>query len=327
VRRERVETAATLVRLAPSHVRFGSFEVLYARRQHDHLRTLADYVVAEHFPELAGTPDRFAGLLAAVAARTAQLIARWQTVGWAHGVMNTDNMSILGITLDYGPYGFMDDYDPGFIPNHSDHTGRYAFDQQPGIGLWNLTRLANALSPLMDGEQAVGALDGYEAAFLEEYAARVRAKLGLREARDEDAELLASVLELLAASRVDYTTFWRALGDFRQDAGAANERLRDLFVDWAGWEAWADRYRARLRGEGSEDAERKRRMDAVNPKYVLRTYLAEAAIRRAEDDGDFGEVDRLLALLRRPFDEQPEVARYAERPPDWGRALVVSCSS
>ena len=328
VRRERVETAATLVRMAPSHVRFGSFEVLAARGENEHLRTLADYVIAEHFPALAGAEDRFVRLLAEVCVRTARLVARWQAVGWAHGVLNTDNMSILGITLDYGPYGFMDQFDPRYIPNHSDEGGRYAWDQQPRIGLWNLTRLAEALLPLIgDADAAVGALQEYEPALLAEYGARLRAKLGLHDAREEDTELVDGIFALLAANPVDYTGFWRALGRFSEDEEAANAPVRDLFLDRAGFDAWAERYAARLRAEGSVAAERRVRMDAANPVYVLRTYLAEQAIRKAEDEQDFSEIERLRVLLRDPFTEQPGMERYADPPPDWGRHLVVSCSS
>ena len=326
VRRERVETAATLVRLAPSHVRFGSFEVFAARGQHDHLLTLADYVVAEHFPHLVGEPDRHARFLGEVVERTARLVAAWQSVGWAHGVLNTDNMSILGLTLDYGPYGFMDDYDPAFVPNHTDDGGRYSFRNQPAVGLWNLGRLASALLPPVGRDAALAALDGYEPAFAAEYLNRFRARLGLREARGEDGELLDSAFDLLAASRADFTRFWRLLGGFSEEEGAANEPLRDLFIDWGGWEAWAGRYRARLRSEGSVVAERRARMDAANPAYVLRNYLAEQAIRRAEE-GDGSEVERLRKLLRDPFTERPGMEAYAAPPPDWGRRLVVSCSS
>jgi serine/tyrosine/threonine adenylyltransferase len=327
VRRERMETAATLVRLAPSHVRFGSFEVFAARGQVDHLRTLADYVVAEHFPHLAGEEDAHARFFAEVVVRTAWLVARWQAVGWTHGVLNTDNMSVLGLTLDYGPFGFMDDFDPRFIPNHSDEGGRYAFDQQPRIGMWNLSALAQALLPLIGRDAAVEALGEYELALFEEYSALLRGKLGLREEREEDQELVDGIFDLLAANHVDYTRFFRLLDRFSEDDERANDPLRDLFVDWAAWGAWAERYAARLRAEGSVAAERRARMDAVNPKYVLRTYLAEQAIRKAEEEQDFSEIERLRVLLRDPFAEQPEMESYAEPPPDWGRRLVLSCSS
>ena len=327
VRRETMETGATLVRVAPSHVRFGSFEVFAARRQHEHMQTLADYVIGHHFPHLAGEPDRVVRLLGEVTERTARTIARWQTVGWVHGVMNTDNMSILGLTMDYGPFGFMDDFDPHYIPNHSDEAGRYAYSQQPGIGLWNLSALGQALLPLMDRDAAIAALNAYEEHFLDEYSTRLRAKLGLLEARGDDGELLDALFTLLAKTPVDFTRFWRFLGRFSEDHERANDPIRDLFIDWHGWTAWAERYAARLRAEGSVAAGRRVRMDAANPKYVLRTYLAERAIRKAEDERDFTEIERLRQLLRDPFAEHPEMASYADPPPDWGRGLALSCSS
>ncbi len=327
VQREEVETAATLVRMAPTHVRFGTFEVFYYRQQHEHLRTLADYVIEHHFPELREAPDRYPRFLTEVSTRTAQLMARWQTVGFAHGVMNTDNMSVLGLTIDYGPFGFMDDYDPGFIPNHTDVAGRYAFDQQPGVGMWNVGRLAQALIPLMSLEEAQAALDAYEPAFITRYTELLRAKLGLREAREEDVALIGELFGLLHTNHADFTRFFRALGGFKQDPADANALIRDLFIDWAAWNAWADRYRERLQAEGSVDTERQMRMDAVNPKYILRNYLAQNAITRATEHRDYSEIDRLLVLLRNPYDEQPEMEEYAAPPPDWGKRLVVSCSS
>lgn len=326
VRRETVETAATLVRLAPSHVRFGTFQVFASRGETEHLRTLADYVIDHHFPHLTGEPDRVVRLLREVVERTARLVARWQAVGWAHGVLNTDNMSILGLTIDYGPFGFMDAYDPRYIPNHTDRGGRYSYGQQPAVGLWNLSRLAEALLPLIDQEAAVEALHEYEPAFLDEYMTRFRAKLGFAAERDNDSDLLDTLFTLMAANGMDFTRFWRLLGAFSVDDDPTADPLAGWFLDVAGWKMWADRYRARLRAEGSVDAERRVRMDAVNPKYVLRNWLAEQAIRMAHE-GDYSEIERLRVLLRDPFTEQPEMERYAEPPPEWGRGLVVSCSS
>src|SRR5215510_10804808 len=184
--REQIETGATLLRMAPCHVRFGTFEIFYYRNQHEHLRVLADYVFDQFFAHLSDERGKYVSLFNEVVARTAKLIAQWQAVGWAHGVMNTDNMSVHGITLDYGPFGFMDDYDPGFICNHSDHNGRYAFNQQPYIGLWNLSCLAQALLPLASQEELKGALDRYTSLCEGRYMELMRAKLGLEEARAED---------------------------------------------------------------------------------------------------------------------------------------------
>ncbi len=331
VYRETCERGALLVRLAPSHVRFGSFEVFYHRNQQAPLRQLADYVIAHHYPQLRQTEQPYLALFREVVQRTARLIAQWQLVGFAHGVMNTDNMSILGITLDYGPFGFLDDFDPGLICNHSDHAGRYAFDQQPHIGLWNLSRLGQALLPLLGepaeaaAEHANALLHEYDALFTGHYHAGMRAKLGLHDDRAEDAQLIAALLDLLAAQHVDYTRFFRALSGF-DSAPARNAPLRDQFVDRAAFDAWAAGYRDRLAAEQSDDAARRRAMDRVNPKYVLRNYLAQQAIMRAEG-GDYGEVEKLLRLLQTPFDEQPQMERYAAPPPDWGRRLAVSCSS
>ena len=327
LREEGVETGAMLVRLAPSHVRFGSFEVFYYRELYDQLARLADYVIAGHFPHLAGAGDRYARFLTEVVVRTAHLMAKWQAVGFAHGVMNTDNMSILGVTLDYGPFGFLDGYNPGFICNHSDHGGRYAFHRQPDIGLWNLHALAQALLPLMTEEQAREALAAYEPALVAHYTDLMRQKLGLEEWRPEDGDLLTGLLELMQANQADYTNAFRALGGVQSDPASASESLRDLFLDRTAFDAWAVRYRERLRSEGSRDAERKQRMARVNPKYVLRNYLVQVAIAQATEKRDFAEIDRLLDLLRDPFAERPDMEQYAAPPPDWGRRIVVSCSS
>ena len=332
VYREAIEPGAMLVRLAPSHVRFGSFEYLYYTNQFDELKVLADYVIAEHYPALTGRDDRYAELLRQVALSTARLIAHWQAVGFAHGVMNTDNMSILGITLDYGPFGFVEQYDPGYVCNHSDHQGRYAFDQQPAIGLFNLSCLAQALLPLLPGateaavQTARAQLDLYQPALTQHYADLMRAKLGLQQAHAEDQRLCNDLLEILATNHVDYTRFFRSLGRFRQDV-SDNAVLRDQFPDRTAFDVWADRYRRRLASEHSQDEPRRLRMDGVNPKYILRNYLAETAIRLAQDHHDYTETERLLALLRHPYDEQPEHEQYAADPPDWARRIAVSCSS
>jgi serine/tyrosine/threonine adenylyltransferase len=327
VQRETLETAATLLRLAPSHVRFGSFEVFHYRGQPEHVRTLADYVIAQHFAELNEARDKYQKFFAAVVARTARLIAQWQAVGFAHGVMNTDNMSVLGLTLDYGPFGFMDAFRFGFIPNHSDYAGRYAYNQQPAVALWNLSCLAQALSSLLPRAQAVEVLDEYQTAFAAHYGALMRRKLGLAEVRAADADLVLQVLEILAADGVDYTIFFRRLGNFKCDPAARNDALRDMFVAQSAFDDWAASYRARLALEESDDAARRQRMDALNPKYVLRNYLAQNAITAAVEHSDYAEIDRLLALLSHPFDEQPEMEAYAAPPLAGSRRLVVSCSS
>jgi hypothetical protein len=325
VYRERIETGAMLLRMAPSHVRFGSFEVFFYRGQHAELKTLADYVIAHHYPELAELADRYPRFLREAAERTARLMAKWQAVGFAHGVMNTDNMSILGITLDYGPYGFLDHTDLGFICNHSDHHGRYAFDQQPEIGAWNITCLAQALTPLMSVEEAKEAIADYYAVFSRHYVELMSAKLGVAPGR-EAGELVTRLLEIMHGNKVDYSIFFRRLNEFKSAPGELNAPLRDLFLEREVFDAWAQDYRALLEREGSDDVARKAKLDRVNPKYVLRNYMAQIAIAKAEQR-DYSEVDALLKLVQNPYDEHPAMEHYAGFPPDWAQQISVSCSS
>lgn len=215
VYRETIESAAVVTRLSPSHVRFGSFEVFAYRGQHEPIAVLADYVIAKHFPDIGDAPDKYLRFLNEVITRTAKLMAKWQAVGFAHGVMNTDNMSILGLTFDYGPFGFMETYDPGFICNHSDHGGRYAFDQQPQIGLWNLSCLAQALTPIIAVEEAQEALENYEPTYFEHYIELMGKKLGLTNVSKEDVALIPPLLEMMRASQLDYTNLFRSLGLFK----------------------------------------------------------------------------------------------------------------
>jgi len=326
VYREQIETGATLLRMAPSHIRFGTFEVFYYRKQHEHLKVLADYAIDQHFPHLRDVAEKYARFFADVVERTAKLIARWQAVGWAHGVMNTDNMSILGLTLDYGPFGFMDDYDAGFICNHSDYNGRYAFNQQPYIGLWNLSCLAQALLPLADKGSLKAGLDTFTSVYERAYFALMRAKLGFTEERAEDEDLIRDFLGLLQGSHADYTIVFRELGTFSSAEGATNGKLREHFVNRERFDEWALRYRNRVLGESSRDDERQRRMNQANPTYVLRNYLAQAAIEKAQQK-DFSEIDRLITLLQSPYRPQPGMDAYSAPPPNWGKHVAVSCSS
>ena len=257
VYREDEETAALVTRLAPSFVRFGSFEVFYYRNQIEPIRQLADYVIARYYPELASRAEPYAELLREVTRRTAELMAQWQAVGFSHGVMNTDNMSILGLTLDYGPFGFLDAFDPGFICNHSDSGGRYAFDQQPDVAAWNITKLAQALVPLLSVETASAAISAYPQQFGQAYIERMAAKFGLTPG-GETVPLIMDALQLLAQNHVDYTIFFRRLCDFDSTAGALNTPLRDLFLDRAAFDVWAARYAAALRQQDSTDAARSR---------------------------------------------------------------------
>ncbi len=327
VQRETTETSAVLTRMAPCHVRFGSFEVFYHRRQHDQVRQLADYVLREHFPELLTAEKPYLSLLSEVVHRTAELVARWQAVGFCHGVMNTDNMSILGLTIDYGPYGFLDAFDWNHVCNHSDDSGRYAYNRQPGIAHWNLYCLGQALLPLMEMDEAEAALKRFEPAFETAYLMLMRAKLGLRSSEEGDAKLVDEILGHMQASRTDMTIFFRSLSLFDTSAGARNEKMRDQFVEREAFDAWAESYRARLLREGSVDAERRDRMDGVNPAYVLRNWMAEEAIARARDHRDYALIEELRVLLSDPFSEQAGMERYSAHPPGWAGEISVSCSS
>jgi serine/tyrosine/threonine adenylyltransferase len=327
VLRELPEPGAMLIRMAPTHVRFGSFEVFFYRRQHEYVKILADYVVDHHYPHLQNADDRYARLLHEVAVRTGELIAHWQAVGWAHGVMNTDNMSILGLTLDYGPYGFMERYDPTFICNHSDHHGRYSFQNQPDIGYWNIRALAQALSPLMGQADVQAAPEVYEQAMVEKYADLMRAKLGLVEAHAGDDKLVTDLLNLMDSSRVDYTNFFRELGNFNQDHPVSAWPLRDWFVHREAIDDWAARYRGRLQAEKSREAERRVRMNRVNPKYILRNHLAQRAITLAVREKDYTEIDRLLDLLSHPYTDRAGMEAYCLPPTPGDPPIIVSCSS
>ena len=326
VYREQIETAAVFTRLAPSHVRFGSFEVFFRRQEHAPIAVLADYVIAKHFPHLQASADKYVHFLHETVTHSARLIAKWQAVGFAHGVMNTDNMSILGLTFDYGPFGFMETYDPHFICNHSDHQGRYAFDQQPHIGLWNLSCLAQALTPLMPTAVAQAALEHYAPTFAAHYLELMRAKLGLTTVQKEDARLILELLECMQANQIDYTNLFRSLSDFDAGPDAANASLRDRFADRAAFDTWAQAYRARLQAEPGDPAARKQRMDRVNPRFILRNHLAQNAIVKAQAR-DYSEIERLRALLARPFEEQSGMAAYAAPLPPGAQVVAVSCSS
>ena len=327
VARETIETSAVATRMAPSFVRFGSFEHWYARQRPEELRVLADYVIGNFYPELAGEANPYQALLAEVTRRTAHMIAHWQAVGFMHGVMNTDNMSILGLTLDYGPFGFMEAFDSQHICNHTDQQGRYSYANQPDVGHWNCYKLGQALLPLIGAvEDAQQALDVYQGAFAAKIDALLHAKLGLELVMPEDADLFASMFALLDRHHVDFTQFFRKLGMLQVDQPELDAPVRDLFIEREAFDAWAATYRARLRQQPRTDIERRRAMDAVNPKYVLRNYLAQVAIDKANNK-DFSEVAKLLAVLEHPFDDQHEHEAYAALPPDWASHLEVSCSS
>ncbi|MGB8664045.1 MAG: YdiU family protein [Serratia inhibens] len=322
--REQPERGAMLLRVAESHVRFGHFEHFYYRKQPEQVQQLADFVIARHWPQLKDHDDGYLPWFIDVVERTARLIAHWQTVGFAHGVMNTDNMSILGITIDYGPYAFLDDYKPDFICNHSDHQGRYAFDNQPAVALWNLHRLAQALSGLMTTEQLQQALAAYEPALMRAYGEQMRAKLGFFTQSMQDNELLTGLLSLMAQEGRDYTRTFRLLSQTEQQQ--AQSPLRDEFIDRGAFDAWYQQYRQRLQQEQVSDSERQQAMKAANPKLILRNYLAQQAIESAEQD-DVSKMARLHQALLTPFADMAEYDDLAALPPDWGKHLEISCSS
>ena len=323
VRREQIETAAVVTRTAPSFIRFGHFEHFSYSDQHEQLKALADFVIDNFYPDCRDAAQPYAALLQAVSERTAHMVAAWQAVGFCHGVMNTDNMSILGLTIDYGPFQFLDAFDPGHICNHSDTQGRYAYNKQPNIAYWNLFCLGQALLPLMDAqEQALAALESYKTVFPEALETRMRAKLGLPDIRPDDKNLIENIFKLLAAGKVDYTIFWRRLGTFSTAQG--REAVRDLFLDRPAFDLWALSYSERL-----AQADKGLQADLMlknNPKYVLRNHLGEQAIQAAKRS-DFSMVNTLLKLLQAPFEEHPAHEDLAGFPPDWAASIEISCSS
>ncbi len=347
------EPGAVVCRVSPSFIRFGHFEIFAARRELDILRQLVDYTVRTDFPEICAedyplTDTLILRWFEEVCLRTADLMVHWQRVGFVHGVMNTDNMSILGLTIDYGPYGWLDNYDPHWTPNTTDATHRrYRFSQQPEIAFWNLTQLANAIYPLInDAEPFREALNAYNDRFNTRWADMMTAKLGLPAYdSNKDSECITELLQLLSAAETDMTLFFRLLADmptavfntdqvsvdaliflspvwYREEAVPHDIRLR--------WVNWLKQYAGRLQQEGLSDTERKQQMNRVNPKYVLRNYLSQQAIEKAEQ-GDFSEVNELLNVMKKPYDEQPDKIRYAEKRPDWARhkpgCSMLSCSS
>jgi uncharacterized protein YdiU (UPF0061 family) len=330
VYREEPETAAVVTRVAPSFVRFGHFEHFAANGQIQELRALADHVVQSHFPELLPLQDtaRYCAMLQEVTRRTAGLMAQWQAVGFCHGVMNTDNMSVLGLTLDYGPFQFMDGFDPSHICNHSDTSGRYAYARQPQVAYWNLFCLGQALMPLIDAQEpALAALETYKTLFPEALDQRMRAKLGLTDAHDGDRALVEALLQAMQQDRVDFTVMWRRLSHAVYESAHlshAFEPVRDLFMHREVFDAWRIQYEARL---GSADRRSVgQQMLLTNPKFILRNHLGEMAIRQTKA-GDFGMVQALLNVLHSPYDEHPAHEGWAGLAPEWASSIEISCSS
>jgi uncharacterized protein YdiU (UPF0061 family) len=346
----RPEPGAIVCRVAPSFVRFGNFELFAAREDHDTLRALLDYVVETDFPELArdyrSGRERWLAWYREVGARTARMIAEWLRVGFVHGVMNTDNLSVLGLTIDYGPYGWLDDYDPNWTPNTTDAMGRrYRFGQQPQIAMWNLVQLGNALYPLIgDVGPLQQAVDGFSRDFDAAWRATMAAKLGLTRLDPADDGLVRELQRLLTAEETDMTIFHRRLGAVDTDAlrrggiedGDLLAPLREAFYAEPSPKhleqlaAWVRRWAARFHADAGDPADRRAAMHRANPKYVLRNYLAQVAIDRAEQ-GDPSMIGELLDVLRTPYDEHPQHEAWAGRRPDWARerpgCSMLSCSS
>ncbi len=332
VRRETLLPGAILTRVASSHIRVGTFQFFASRRDVDGLRVLADYVMARHYPEAARAERPYPALLDAVIRAQASLIAEWMLIGFIHGVMNTDNMSIAGETIDYGPCAFMDAYDPQAVFSAIDEYGRYAYFRQPAIGQWNLTRLAECLLPLLADDpdaavvEAEAALAAYTPCFEQAYQDRLRRKLGLLTECAGDFELGRDLLEVMAANGADFTLTFRRLSEAA--SGQADDAgVRSLFADPSAYDAWASRWRRRLAQEPTDAATRRDAMLAVNPAYVLRNHRVEAVIRAAVDDDDFAPFRELVTVLAKPFDAQPAFAQYAEPPAAHERVLQTFCGT
>jgi len=335
----RVEPGAVVCRVAPSFLRFGNFELPTARGEAELLERLVDFTIARDFPEIDGDPaTRRIRWFRTVCERTAVMVAHWMRVGFVHGVMNTDNMSILGLTIDYGPYGWIDNYDPGWTPNTTDAANhRYAYGRQPAIALWNLACLANALVPAFASlDDLKAGLECYRATFAAESTRMTKAKFGLHTNRTDDDELIDEALTLLQQSEVDMTCFFRSLA--LVDATAPNVAvLDDSFYDEdlrqksaSTWQAWLGKFAARIADDERGADGRRAAMNAVNPRYVLRNYLAQEAIDLAEA-GDLSRTAELLEVMRAPYTEKPGLERFAAKRPDWARSKVgcsmLSCSS
>jgi uncharacterized protein YdiU (UPF0061 family) len=311
---------AVLTRVAQSHIRVGTFQFFAGRRDEDGLRALADHVIKRHYPDAAQAGNPILALLGAVMERQAALIARWQLVGFIHGVMNTDNVSIAGETIDYGPCAFMDNYHPDTVYSSIDHRGRYAFGNQPSIAHWNLVGLANALLPLIADDQetavalATEAIQAFPDRFEHFYRAGLQRKLGLAEAREGDLELARDLLKRMAENAADFTLTFRRLSDAFDQRPGTGESVSGLFQDPAAFEQWAVRWRHRLASEGRSSTERRRDMQSVNPAFIPRNHRIEEVIQAAVEGGDFRPFEQLIEVLASPYEDQPAREHYAAPP-------------
>jgi uncharacterized protein YdiU (UPF0061 family) len=322
---------AVLTRVAASHIRVGTFQYFAARGDTAGVRALADHVIDRHYSRIGAGEGRYLALLDAVIAAQAELLARWMLIGFVHGVMNTDNMTVSGETIDYGPCAFLDEFKADKVFSSIDRAGRYAYANQPHVAVWNLARFAETLLPLLasDSDEAVriaeAALRGFQPAYEAVFHAGLRRKLGLLTEQDGDLELASALFALMQAQGPDYTLTFRALAGASEAGQGAGARA--LFSDSAAFDAWAERWRDRLAREPGRDEERQAAMQAANPKYIPRNHRIEEAIRAAEDRGDFGPFETLVAVLRRPFDEQPEHAAFAQPPRPEERVTKTFCGT
>ena len=320
IMRERFLPGAVLTRIAGSHVRVGTFQYFAARRDVEALRLLADYVITRHYPELEGVGEPYLALLGAVIDRQASLVADWQLVGFIHGVMNTDNMSIAGETIDYGPCAFMDVFHPETVFSSIDHMGRYAYHNQPSIAHWNLAGFAQTLLPLVSDDQedavarATEVVNTFPERFQAFYAAGLYRKIGLADIRQGDDELAQSLLSCMAENRADFTLSFRRLCSLKRDGTEADDAMRELFADGSAFDQWVVRWRKRLATEGRSDLERQTDMRCVNPAFIPRNHRVEQVIRAAEDDGNLVPFDELVNVLAAPYEDQPG-CEWFENPP------------
>jgi uncharacterized protein YdiU (UPF0061 family) len=331
VLRETALPGAVLTRVAASHIRVGTFQYFAARSDTEAVRQLADHVIARHYPDLKQAERPYHALLAAVIGRQAELVARWLLVGFIHGVMNTDNTSISGETIDYGPCAFMDQFDPATVFSSIDEFGRYAYANQPRIALWNLTRFAESLLPLFDEdkdkaiEQAEAALVGFADSFNTAYKAGLRRKLGLFTEQDDDPALAQDLLNAMKPGKADFTLTFRRLSDAAGDGDLSHARA--LFEEPAAFDEWAARWHARTAMEPQSAAERRTAMRSVNPAFIPRNHRIEAVIRAAVDRDDFAPFEELLTVLAKPFEDQPDYAAYMQPPEPDQRVLQTFCGT
>ncbi|MBN2815747.1 MAG: YdiU family protein [Campylobacterales bacterium] len=323
VKRERMEKGAILLRLSPTWVRFGTFEYFYYANEHEKLKELADYVIAESFSQLQGSEDMYAKMYEQIVKNTATTIAKWQSVGFNHGVMNTDNMSIDGRTIDYGPFAFLDDYQKYYVCNHTDREGRYSFSSQPGIGHWNLKALAVALSPILEYERAEDILDElYGSTYESVFSEIMYAKMGLELEDEDDRGLYHWMLRAMENASIDYSMFFRELSSFNGDKSA----ILDRAVNREPLSAWLDAYAKRLEIESTSQQERHQKMLQINPKYVLKNFLLQEAIEKAQQD-DFSMIKELLVVALSPFEEHPKLQHLYRSAPLQEKNKKLSCSS